>query len=172
MASHAGRLAVVGLAIGLGISLGQNVTTQQQAQAPTRERGPWWPSPHGRNDQAGNTNYITPEKVVQAMQLVKTGRMYELGQVYEEDMPQFGLRPYYMATTSTTPPVPDKEGTGIAHQEYFTGYIGQMGTQYDAFGHQGRATRMADGSLHWVLDRKSTRLNSSHVSESRMPSSA
>ena len=30
----------------------------------------------------------------------------------------------------------------------------------------------ADGNFDLVLDRKSTRLNSSHVSESRMPSSA
>ena len=30
---------------------------------------------------------------------------------------------------------------------YFTGYIGQMGTQYDGFGHQGRVVRMADGTL-------------------------
>ena len=29
-----------------------------------------------------------------------------------------------------------------------------------------------DGKKEWWLDRKSTRLNSSHVSESRMPSSA
>jgi kynurenine formamidase len=150
MATQARRLAVAGLALGLGLALGQSVGTQQ-AQAPTRERGPWWPSPHGANDQAGNTNYITPEKVLQAVQLVKTGRMYELGQIYEEAMPQFGLRPYHHAITSTNPPRPVKEGTGIAHQEYFTGYIGQMGTQYDAFGHMGQATRMADGSLQWVF---------------------
>ena len=44
-------------------------------------------------------------------------------------------------------PAPQKEGQGFAQQEYFTGYIGQMGTQFDAFGHQGRVVRMADGTL-------------------------
>jgi kynurenine formamidase len=33
------------------------------------------------------------------------------------------------------------------HRDYFTGFIGQMGTQFDAFGHQGQAVRMADGSV-------------------------
>ena len=35
----------------------------------------------------------------------------------------------------------------MAQQDYFTGFIGQMGTQFDAFGHQGKVVRMADGTL-------------------------
>lgn len=113
--------------------------------AQTRDKGAWWPSPHGPKDQAGNTNYITPEKIMKALRIPKTGQAYELGHVYEPEMPQYGNRPYYMITH--TAPTPVKEGAGFAQQEYFTGYIGQMGTQYDGFGHQGRVTRMADGTL-------------------------
>lgn len=29
----------------------------------TREKGPWWPSAHGTKDQAGNSNYIAPDKI-------------------------------------------------------------------------------------------------------------
>ncbi|MBI4888150.1 MAG: cyclase family protein [Acidobacteria bacterium] len=113
--------------------------------AQTREKGPWWPSPHGATDQAGNTNYITPEKVMKALRIPKTGQTYELGHIYEPSMPQYGDRPFYLITHMA--PAPAKDGQGFAQQEYFTGYIGQMGTQYDAFGHQGRVVRMADGTL-------------------------
>ena len=113
--------------------------------AQTREKGPWWPSPHGAKDQAGNTNYITPEKIVKALRIPKTGQTYELGRIYEPTMPQYGNRPFYLITHLAA--APQKEGQGFAQQEYFTGYIGQMGTQYDGFGHQGRVVRMADGTL-------------------------
>jgi kynurenine formamidase len=37
------------------------------ALAQTREAGPWWPNPTwGRADQAGASNWITPEKVLEA----------------------------------------------------------------------------------------------------------
>ena len=48
----------------------------------TREKGPWWPSPHGPKDQAGNSNYITPEKIVKSLRLAQTGQVYELGHMY------------------------------------------------------------------------------------------
>jgi hypothetical protein len=48
----------------------------------TREAGPWWPNPTwGRGDQAGASNWITPDKVLEAVRLVKTGKVYEIGQV-------------------------------------------------------------------------------------------
>ncbi|HEU5258868.1 MAG TPA: hypothetical protein VFU28_22930, partial [Vicinamibacterales bacterium] len=64
--------------------------------AQTREKGPWWPSPHGGQDQAGNTNYITPEKIIKALRIPKTGQTYELGRIYEAEMPQYGYRPYFL----------------------------------------------------------------------------
>ncbi|MDE0001275.1 MAG: cyclase family protein, partial [Rhodospirillaceae bacterium] len=41
-------------------------------------------------------------------------------------------------------------GEGAAHRDYFTGFIGQMGTQFDALSHQGESVQMADGSLQNV----------------------
>ncbi len=113
--------------------------------AQTREKGPWWPSPHGPRDQAGNSNYVTPEKILKALRIQKTGQTYELGRVYEQEMPQYGYRPYFLTVIPAAEAA--KEGTGVAQQDYFTGFIGKMGTQYDAFGHQGKTVRMADGSL-------------------------
>ena len=51
----------------------------------TREKGPWWPHPiWGAGDQAGGSNWITPSKVMEAIQLVKEGKIYELGQSMSE----------------------------------------------------------------------------------------
>jgi kynurenine formamidase len=113
--------------------------------AQTREKGPWWPSPHGAEDQAGNSNYVTPEKILQALQIPRTGQTYELGHVYEASMPQYGNRPYFLTVQPAA--TPKQDGESATHRDYFNGYIGQMGTQFDALGHQGEALRMADGSL-------------------------
>src|SRR6185503_15294144 len=87
-------VVVVPLIVALAV-----LATTHPCAAQTREKGPWWPSPQGASDQAGAANYITPEKVVKAMQLVKTGRIYELGFIYEASMPQYGDRPYYLNVT-------------------------------------------------------------------------
>ena len=121
------------------------VVTSGVLAAQTREKGPWWPSAHGAKDQAGNSNYVTPEKILKALRLAKTGQTYELGRVYEPEMPQFGSRPYYLNVTPAG--APRKEGEQSGHVDYFNGYLGQMGTQFDALGHIGRAVRMADGTL-------------------------
>ena len=48
-------------------------------------------------------------------------------------MPQYGYRPYFLIIIPALTAL--KDGTGVAQQDYFTGFIGQMGTQFDAFGH-------------------------------------
>lgn len=117
--------------------------------AQDRESGPWWPSPHGPSDQAGGSNYVTPEKILQALTLPKTGRTYELGHPYEASMPQYGDRPYYLSV----PPAPTitKPGVAVTHRDYLTGFIGQMGTQFDALSHQGLTVQMADGTVQPVF---------------------
>jgi kynurenine formamidase len=64
-------------------------------------------------------------------------------------MPAFGDRPYYLNVTP--PPIPPDETGRIALSEYFTGFIGQMGTQFDALAHQGLSMQMADGSMKTVF---------------------
>lgn len=118
------------------------------ARTQTRDKGPWWPSDHGATDQAGNTNYITAQKIAKAVQLVKTGQTYEIGQVYEQSMPAFGSRPFYLSLVPA--PGNPREGAGSVHEDYFNGYLGQMGTQFDAFGHMGSAVKMADGSVKFA----------------------
>jgi kynurenine formamidase len=117
--------------------------------AQTRDSGPWWPSPHGSADQAGASNYVTPQKILAALQLPRTGQTYELGHLYEASMPQYTPRPYYLNVVPAAPAT--SEGRNTVHGEYFTGYIGQMGTQFDALSHQGPTLQMADGSYESVF---------------------
>ncbi len=116
--------------------------------AQTRAQGPWWPSAHGPTDQAGNSNYITAEKILKSLRIPKTGQAYELGRLYEAEMPQYGYRPYFLTAIVAADPL--TAGAGVAQQDYFSGFIGQMGTQFDALGHQGKTVKMADGSLQNV----------------------
>jgi kynurenine formamidase len=134
---------------GAGVLLLAALSILQPLAAQTRERGPWWPSVHGPNDQAGASNYVTPAKILAALTIPKMGQTYELGHPYETSMPQYGSRPYFLNVL--TSPGSREPGDRIVHTEYFTGYIGQMGTQFDALAHQGRHVRMADGSVEAVF---------------------
>ncbi len=79
------KLTVGGMILGTVVSLS---VVFQSAYAQTRDKGPWWPSAQwGRDDQAGGSNWITPEKIIEALRLVKTGKVYELGQIYSASMP-------------------------------------------------------------------------------------
>jgi kynurenine formamidase len=141
--SNSIRVFGAGTLLLAALTLGQPLTAQ------TRERGPWWPSVHGAKDQAGASNYVTPAKILASLAIPKTGQTYELGHPYETNMPQYGSRPYFLNVL--TRPSPGGPGDPLIHTEYFTGYIGQMGTQFDALSHQGRHVRMADGSVEAVF---------------------
>ena len=116
--------------------------------AQTRDAGPWWPNLlWGPEDQAGGSNWITAEKVLEAVRLVKTGRIYEVGEVYEKNMPSFGQRTY--ALLSPGGPTYSFPGANslIANDEFLCAEIGQVGTQFDGPGHIGMRMTMADGAV-------------------------
>jgi len=114
--------------------------------AQTRKEGPWWPHPQwGAEDQAGASNWITPEKVLRAARLVTTGKMYELGHVYERGMPLYGDRTFSLVIPAPFPPSRG-QNTPTWFMDYFSGEFGQLGTQFDALGHAGMKMKMADGS--------------------------
>ena len=118
----------------------------------TREKGPWWPSQWGPDDQAGASNRITAETVLKAVQLVTTGKMYELGQVYERGMPLFGERTYAMFIPGSPTGGPFGENNMLMyHDEFLCAEIGQVGTQFDGLAHIGTRMQMADGSTQDVF---------------------
>ena len=82
------------IALALTILFVLTTVVVRPAAAQTREEGPWWPHPiWGKDDQSGGSNWITPEKVLKALTLVKTGQIYEIGQVYSADMPSSASGP-------------------------------------------------------------------------------
>ena len=141
MRRHVTFVMVCALLVAAGSAVGQ-----------TREEGPWWPHPQwGPEDQAGASNWITPDKVLSAVQLVTTGRIYELGQVYERGMPIFGDRTYSLLIPGgPTYDVPMGTNRLIGNDEFVCGEIGQIGTQFDGLAHIGMRMTMADGSTRDV----------------------
>lgn len=116
--------------------------------AQTRTAGPWWPSTlWGADDQSGGSNWITPEKILSAISLVKTGKYIELGNVYERGMPLTGKRSYNLFIPSFPTYAPTGKDSLVFNDEYVTAEIGQVGTQFDGPGHPGRKLKMADGQM-------------------------
>ena len=66
----------------------------------------WWPSEWGAEDQKGALNRITPAKVLAAAALITQGKIYDLGRVFEEDMPLFELTPQHRKYTLSVPGAP------------------------------------------------------------------
>jgi choline dehydrogenase-like flavoprotein len=51
----------------------------------------WWPSRYGADDQAGALNEITPDKVLEAIGLVRQGLVYDLA--HQNGTVRFGTDP-------------------------------------------------------------------------------
>ena len=115
----------------------------------TRSSGPWWPSQlWGAQDQAGASNWITPEKIVTALRYAKTGKVYELGHPYERTMPYVGTRSFKLSVVDTGPPA--GKNMQLGNEEVISGELGQVGTQFDGPGHIGALIKYGDGSMKGV----------------------
>jgi kynurenine formamidase len=97
----------------------------------------WWPSPWGAEDEAGASNWITPEKVRAAIELIEAGKIYELGRVYESGMPLFGERAFALRIPGTPTGGALGDNQLIYHDDFLAAEIGQVGTQFDGLGHVG-----------------------------------
>jgi kynurenine formamidase len=111
--------------------------TPVQAQMPAGVTGPWWPSRWGKDDQAGASNHITPEKVLDAAKWIKEGKVYRIGRVYEAAMPKFGDRAFTLRIPGGPTGGPFGANKLIYNDEFLATEIGQTGTQFDGLGHIG-----------------------------------
>ena len=128
LASFASLVLLLALA---ALALGQSPITQTPI-------GPkWWPSEWGPDDQRGAANRMTPDKVLQAKDLIQRGKVYQLGQVYEKDMPLAGERHFSLTIPGSPTAGPTGKNQAVSHDEMFSGEIGQVGTQFDGLGHVG-----------------------------------
>lgn len=92
------------------------------------------PCKWGAKDERGSGNHMKPETVLRATKLIRTGEVIELGQVLSPTMPFFGTRRFEVHTKRTfMNPQSNRRGS---NEEYITGEMGQIGTQFDGFAHQ------------------------------------
>ena len=88
----------------------------------------WWPSEWGKDDQRGALNRITSSKVLEAISLIKEGKIYQLGRVYEPGMPLFGDRHYSLTIPGVPSGIVEAENQIIWNDEIFSAEIGQAKT--------------------------------------------
>lgn len=126
-----------GMACGMSLCLlgGGIVALAQRNETPIGPK--WWPSEWGAADQRGAANRITPEKVLQARSLIRTGKIVSLGRTYEYGMPLPGKRHFSLTIPGSPTGVAEGDNKGVHHDEMFSGEIGQVGTQFDGLGHVG-----------------------------------
>jgi len=94
------------------------------------------PSKWGGGDERGSGNLMKPEEVLKAAKLIRTGEVLELGQVLDPaTMPFFPGRQLSILTKRTN--VLPQSNRRISNEEMVIGELGQVGTQFDGFSHQG-----------------------------------
>lgn len=92
------------------------------------------PSRWGAGDQRGSGNLMSPQTVLRAARLIRTGAVFELARVLSPSMPMFGTRKFDLTTKRTViNPGSNRRGS---NEELIYGELGQIGTQFDAFSHQ------------------------------------
>ena len=116
----------------------------------------WWPSRYGPDDEAGALNEITPAKVLEAVRLVRQGRVYDLAHVLHEDIPAFPGRTFRQYLTTNYHQInrrhPDAGPAGLGHNsvnwivEQVTA-TQQMGTHVDGLNHLQMGDRTYNGFL-------------------------
>lgn len=97
----------------------------------------FWPSEFGADDQRGAANRVTPQKTVAAAGLIKTGRVFQLGRLYEHGMPNPGKRHFSLTIPGLPTGLPVGSNQIVSNDELVSGEIGQVGTQFDGLGHVG-----------------------------------
>jgi kynurenine formamidase len=102
----------------------------------TAER--WWPSPFGEGDQLGMLNHVDAAKRLEALGLVREGRLYDLGRVLDETVPVFPGRYFRQTLVTTAHHANGGSGVGDNDVNWVTEIVvgtQQLGTHLDALSH-------------------------------------
>jgi kynurenine formamidase len=93
------------------------------------------PSKWGAGDQRGSGNLQSPQMVLNATKLIKTGQVFELGAVLSPDPKESFINDnrQYNIYTKPSLAVPNERSE---NEELIITELGQIGTQLDAFAHQ------------------------------------
>ena len=91
----------------------------------------------GADDERGTTNLITPERVVAAARLVRTGKVFDLGIPFDELGPQTGggIRQNPLHFMTATGEAQDHMPGGFRYADDYVVMPLQCATQWDALSH-------------------------------------
>ena len=92
------------------------------------------PSKWGANDERGAANHMKPQSVLNAVKLIKTGEVIELGHVLSDKIPFSGTRRFDVHVKRTF--LNQFSNMRGSNEEIVISEIGQVGTQFDGFAHQ------------------------------------
>jgi kynurenine formamidase len=105
----------------------------------------WFPSRYGKDDTLGAANNLSPEGVLRAAKLIKTGKVYSLGVTTGYDTPAYPPRSYQIVTIPSAAP---NETLGsnkvVGHDDLLITWMG-IGSQLDGLGHLGIDHRYYNG---------------------------
>jgi kynurenine formamidase len=127
------RLIAFVMTIAASLGFGSSMLHAQSWQMPPENQR--CPSKWGAGDQRGSGNWMKPETVLRAVKLIRTGEVFELGDVLSPDPREtfVNANRIYNIQTKYSIPKPD---TRTENEEIITTELGQIGTQLDAFSHQ------------------------------------
>lgn len=102
------------------------------------EKVDWSPSAYGEGDQIGAANLLSPAITLQAMKLVRSGKVYPLAVPIDKDLPAYRHRSFHLYNVQ-----PEEAGGKTSGPNKFTlndelvnGWTG-VGTQLNGLGHIG-----------------------------------
>jgi len=98
----------------------------------------WFPSRYGAEDTLGAINELSPQKVLEATQLVKLGKTYALGVETGRQTPAYGTRTFSLYAVASGDGSGGSLGTnkGTFNDDWMLTWLG-VGTQIDGLGHFG-----------------------------------
>ena len=103
------------------------LTGQAAAYDPAPPLSPWGP-----NDEAGNTNLLSPAKALQAKDFIKTGVSFVLAHDSENGMPLLPSNVWLQTLKGSLP-----LNQQVSNLDFFVGDFTHDGTQFDALCHFG-----------------------------------
>jgi len=100
--------------------------------------GPWWPSRWGADDELGAANHLSPDTVLAALAVVKKGEIADLAHAFEMGRPDFHNRVFTLISAGGPSGGPVGKHRYMFNEEWISGEITGMSTQFDALSHIGR----------------------------------
>ena len=104
----------------------------------------WIPSKWGGDDVRGAVNRLNAETTLAALQLVRSGVIYDLSHPLESGIPAIAGREFELTVNSGGPA---GENQVVYHDDTVVSDLGHVGTHLDALGHVG--TRVGERDLYF-----------------------